>query len=123
MANLSKFGALRTKFAGLVDFVTIYIAEAHPAERKHFSGNFDIATHASMEERMEAAKTLKEKAGESLDGCPILVDCMDDRANLAYSALPERLYVLQDGKITYEGGIGPFLYSIEEVDSFLSKQL
>ena len=74
MANLSKFGALRTKFAGLVDFVTIYIAEAHPAERKHFSGNYAIdTTHASMEERIEAAETLKEEAGEFLKGCPILV--------------------------------------------------
>ena len=73
MASLGKFGALRTKFAGLVDFVTIYIAEAHPAERKHFSGNFDISTHSSMEERIEAARTMKEEAGESLDGCPILV--------------------------------------------------
>ena len=73
MANLGKFGALRTKFAGLADFVTIYIAEAHPAERKHFSGNFDIATHESMQERIAAANTLKENAGEILDGCLILV--------------------------------------------------
>ena len=73
MVNLSKFGALRTKFAGLADFVTIYIAEAHPAERKHFSGNYAIDTHASMEERIEAAETLKEDAGEFLKGCPILV--------------------------------------------------
>ena len=27
---------------------------------------------------------------------------MDDKANLAYAALPERLYVIQEGKITYE---------------------
>ena len=73
MASLGKFGALRTKFAGLVDFVTVYIAEAHPAEKKHFSGNFDIATHASMGERIEAANTLKEQAGKILEGCPILV--------------------------------------------------
>ena len=67
---------------------------------------------------MDAANTLKEEAGQILEGCPILVrleligfklyricaqvDPMDDRANLAYAALPERLYVLQDGKITYE---------------------
>ena len=73
MANLSKFGALRTKFAGLADFVTIYIAEAHPAERNNFSGNYAIDTHASMEERIESANTLKEEAGEFLKGCPILV--------------------------------------------------
>lgn len=121
MANLDKFGALRTKFVGLVDFVTVYIAEAHPAERKHFSGGFDITTHASMEDRVRAANTLKEKVGDKLRDCTILVDPMDDRANLAYAAFPERLYVVQDGKITYEGGIGPFLYSIAEVDRFLSK--
>eukprot|EP00092_Neocalanus_flemingeri_P106243 GFUD01136309.1.p1 GENE.GFUD01136309.1~~GFUD01136309.1.p1 ORF type:complete len:124 (+),score=35.38 GFUD01136309.1:162-533(+) len=121
MASLCKFGALRTKFAGLADFVTIYIEEAHPAERKHFSGNYAIDTHASMEQRMEAAATLREEADEFLKDCPILVDQMDDRANLAYAALPERLYVVQDGKISFEGGAGPFHYSIEEVEKFLSK--
>ena len=30
------------------------------------------------------------------------VDPMDDRANIAYAALPERLYVVQDGQITYQ---------------------
>ena len=73
MASLSKFGSLREKFAGLVDFVTIYIAEAHPAERKHFSGNFSIDTHTNIELRMEAADTLMEEAGDNLKGCPILV--------------------------------------------------
>jgi len=123
MASLGKFGALRTKFAGLVDFVTIYIAEAHPTERQHFSGNIDISTHETMEERVEAADTLREKAGDTLKGCPILVDQMDDRANLAYAALPERLYVLQDGKITFEGGVGPYFYNIDEVDTFLAKSV
>ena len=73
MASLSKFGSLREKFAGLVDFVTIYIAEAHPAERKHFSGNFAIDTHTNMEERMDAANTLMEEAGDNLKDCTILV--------------------------------------------------
>jgi len=123
MASLGKFGALRTKFAGLVDFVTIYIAEAHPTERQHFSGNIDISTHETMEERVEAADTLREKAGDTLKGCPILVDPMDDRANLAYAALPEWLYVIQDGKITFEGGLGPWFYNIDEVDTFLAKSV
>ena len=61
--------------AGLVDFLTIYIAEAHPAERQHFSGNIYISTHETMEERVEAADTLREKAGGTLKGCPILVSC------------------------------------------------
>jgi len=121
MANLSKFSDLHRKFAELADFITIYIAEAHPAERNHFSDNYDIDTHATMEQRIEAADTLREAAGEYLKDSPILVDRMDDKASISYGALPERLYVIQDGKISYEGGIGPFFYCVEEVDRFLSK--
>ena len=27
---------------------------------------------------------------------------MDDRANLSYAALPERLYIVQDGQVVYQ---------------------
>jgi len=121
MANLSKFGDLITKFGDLADFVTIYVAEAHPAERNHFSGNYDITTHATMEQRIKAAHILREEAGDSLKDCPILVDTLDDNASQVYGASPERLYVLQDGKVTFEGGLGPFFYSVEQVEDFLSK--
>jgi len=126
MANLDKFGKLRENFSGMADFVTIYIAEAHPAERGHFrvggeGGNYDIDTHANIADRLNAATTLKEEAGEALKGCKILVDPMDDRANIAYAALPERLYVVQDGQIVYQGGLGPFDYKISEVEAFLAK--
>ena len=73
MASLGEFGALRTKFAGLVDFVAIYIAEAHPTEKKHFSGNIDISTHVDMDDRLKAAKMAKKNAGETLAVCPIVV--------------------------------------------------
>jgi len=126
MANLDKFGKLRQNFSEVADFVTIYIAEAHPAERGHFrvggdGGNYDIDTHANIADRLNAATTLREEAGEALRGCKILVDPMDDRANLAYAALPERLYVVQDGQLIYQGGLGPFDYKISEVEAFLAK--
>ena len=47
---------------------------------------------------------------------------MDDRANKAFAALPERIYVVLDGLIAYQGGLGPFDYKIEEVEEFLSKR-
>ena len=47
---------------------------------------------------------------------------MDDRANNAFAALPERIYVILDGEIVYEGGLGPFDYKIEEVEAFLAKR-
>jgi len=126
MANLGKFGELRQNFSEVADFVTIYIAEAHPAERGHFrvggdDGNYDIDTHNNIADRLNAAETLQEEAGDALKGCKILVDPMDDRSNKAYASLPERLYVVQDGQVVYQGGLGPFDYKIGDVENFLKK--
>ena len=44
---------------------------------------------------------------------------MDNKAGAAYAAMPERLYVLLDGKIAYEGRLGPFDYRLEEVEQYL----
>jgi len=130
MANLGKFGSLRQNFSKVADFVTIYIAEAHPADRGHFKagadggqfGQIDTATHTSLQDRINAALKLKEKAASFLEGCPIMVDPMDDRANKAFAALPERIYVVLDGRIAYQGGLGPFDYKIEEVEKYLAKR-
>jgi len=120
MNSLGKFASLMRTHSKSVDFVTIYISEAHPAERNHFNGNYDITSHPNMEARLEAAKVLREEAGENLEGCPIVVDPMDDRTNLAYGGWPERLYVIKDGLVVFEGGMGPFLYDVQKVDDFLS---
>ena len=44
---------------------------------------------------------------------------MDNKAGTAYAAMPERLYVVVDGKIVYEGDLGPFGYKLEEVEQYL----
>ena len=38
------------------------------------------------------------------------MDDMQDTLMKAYGAWPERLYVIQGGKILYKGGKGPFFY-------------
>jgi hypothetical protein len=68
-----------------------------------------------LDERLDAARKL-----ELLDPhCPIVVDTMNDSANKAYGALYERLYIVIDGVIVYEGGRGPMWYKIEEVEGWL----
>jgi len=52
---------------------------------------------------------------------PFGVDDMDNAANDAYAAWPERLYILDEGgKIAYRGGNGPFQYHPEEVRKWLA---
>ena len=44
---------------------------------------------------------------------------MDNKAGAAYAAMPERLYIVLDGKIVYEGDQGPFGYNLDEVELYL----
>ncbi|KAI3368842.1 hypothetical protein L3Q82_025823 [Scortum barcoo] len=88
-----------------------------PPDGWAFTNNFDISEHRSLEERLCAARILVKK--EPL--CPVVVDEMDNVAAIKYGALPERLYVLQAGKIVYRGAVGPWGYNPQEVRSFLEK--
>ena len=52
---------------------------------------------------------------------PFGVDDMDNAANDAYAAWPERLYIIDEqGHIGYKGGNGPFHYDPKEVRAWLS---
>src|SRR5712672_2125573 len=54
---------------------------------------------------------------------PFGIDDMNNAADLAYSAWPERLYVIDEhGQIAYAGGMGPFNYDPEEVRAWLTKR-
>ena len=118
MAEMEKFGQLSAKYSFCSDFVTIYIEEAHPSERPNFSGNLSIPTHTTLEDRVAACKILEDVKSSS-DNYYLLVDLMDNSASKAYAALPERLYVILDGKIIFEGGQGPFDYDLEELETFI----
>uniref|UniRef100_H2Y0H0 Iodothyronine deiodinase n=2 Tax=Ciona intestinalis TaxID=7719 RepID=H2Y0H0_CIOIN len=104
-----------------VDFVVIYIAEAHPTDGWSFAGNkYQIHSHGSLEDRVCAAKLFAEQTAVS---CPILVDNMANETALKYAAIPERLYILQNGIVKYDGAIGPFGYNLQEMEENLKKCL
>lgn len=52
---------------------------------------------------------------------------MLDAANLAYGASPERLYIIQESQIVYQGGPGPMSYRTQEVrvwlENYASKKI
>ena len=51
----------------------------------------------------------------------IYSDTIDDHTNHLFRAWPERLYVLHNQKILYQGQKGPIGYSIPTLDYFLKK--
>ena len=73
-----------------------YFFIAHPYESGDLPENYEFkfGSHERFEERIEAAESLNQKFKNLSIACPLLVDFMDNKANKAYGALPERLYVL-----------------------------
>ncbi len=116
MVNLERIKELHASFAQVADFVTVYIEEAHPFDRGDFpSLKYRIDNHKCLKDRIEAAKVLE---AENLPGS-LFVDTMKNEARWMFSALPDRLYIVSELKVAFQGGIGPFHYEIEPVEKWL----
>jgi hypothetical protein len=75
----------------------------------------------SLEERRAAAEILVERFEYDL---PLAIDGMHNRAERAYAAWPERLYVVaKGGRIVYRGGLGPFDFDPAEMEQALAAHL
>jgi len=111
---------LYKKYHQQVQFLSIYIREAHPVDgwwfgqgvisriMKVFSPNYasHIYDPKTIEERRAVAGTCQETLKY---GISTYVDGMDDAVNKAYAAWPTRLYLVGlDGKVVYHGGLGPY---------------
>ena len=79
--------------------------------------NYNIPKHRTQEERCAAARFLLSHNPP----CTVRVDSMLDAANLAYGASPERLYIIRESQIVYQGGPGPMSYNTQEVRVWLEK--
>lgn len=48
---------------------------------------------------------------------------MENELNYAFGAFPERLFVLLDGVVVYEGGATPINYSLGELEKWINEWL
>jgi hypothetical protein len=103
------------------DFLTVYVREAHPTDEWQMKSNLkDEVCYAqphTLEQRLEIANDFIKRFNYPL---PFGVDDMKNAANDAYAAWPERLYIVENGKIAYRGGMGPFNYTPAEVRAWLA---
>ena len=51
------------------------------------------------------------------------LDGIENKTERAYEARPERLYVIEDGKVTFRTGVGPYCYSVPKLRSFIEARL
>jgi len=105
-----------------VDFLTVYIREAHPTDEWQMKSNVkdDVcyAQPKTLEQRVAIANDFAKRFKYPL---PFGVDDMSNAANDAYAAWPERIYIINEsGHIAYRGGIGPFNYKSAEAREWLA---
>jgi len=74
----------------------------------------------TLEQRVAVANDFTKRFKYSV---PFGIDEMNNAANDAYAAWPERLYILdENGRIAYKGGNGPFKYDPKEVRAWLAER-
>ena len=109
-----------------VDFLTIYIREAHPTDEWQMRSNLEdkdnvcYAQPRNIGDRVAIANDFTKRYKFPV---PFGIDEMSNAANDAYAAWPERLYIIDEaGQISYKGGNGPFKYDPKEVRAWLAKR-
>ena len=113
------------RYADRVDFVVVYIREAHPEDGWVVTPNrtegiaFNDPT--SDKERHDVAASCALRLQIRM---PVVVDKLDDEIARAYGALPDRLYLVgKGGRIAFRGEPGPFGFQPEALERAIEAEL
>lgn len=101
-------------------FLSVYIDEAHPADGWALQCNDDDGVCFRRPQTLNQRVALARQAETFGHHLPLYVDHMNDRACALFSAWPERLYIVQSGRIEFKGGPGPFGYILQDIDEWLA---
>jgi hypothetical protein len=120
--------ALNTLYRAYRDraaFHVVYIEEAHPIDAWQDEDNLKddvlIASTKTADDRDRVANVCVVKLGIEM---PALIDEPDNRVERAYTAWPDRLYVIaRDGTVAYKSAAGPFGFKPAEVEATLKRLL
>src|SRR5262249_30816989 len=113
--------SMQRSWGDVADFLTIYVLEAHPTDEWQMDQNErDGVCYAQPQTLAERCAIARDFVQKLAHGLPLLVDPIDNPADAAFAAWPERLYVIDEaGRVAFKGGPGPFGYHPEEVEAWL----
>jgi len=110
-----RLNEIHDRYQADVEFLCVYIQEAHPEDGWHIPMNelHDVVykQHRTEQERADVA----EACVLGLDlRMPMALDAMTNEVDRAYAALPERLYVIDaDGRIVLRSDPGPWGFDLD----------
>ncbi len=106
-----------------MEFYLIYIREAHASDawqlKINEKENVVYEEPQDYDERTSLAGVCSTNLGIEF---PALVDTMEDTTESAYTAWPERLYVIDSsGRIAYKSEAGPFGFRPEQLSEAIAQ--
>jgi len=108
--------ALYNKYKDCVNFLTIYIKEAHTRDEWPLGNDFCWKNPKTMEERMALAHKFNKEMDYEI---PMVVDAFDDPFNDHFSSWPERYYIIHQGKLAYKAMPVTDTYLWEELEEWI----
>lgn len=106
------------QFKEVADFVTVYIAEAHATDEWPISYPTCTQAHKTLEDRIKAAATFVSTYDWPL---PVVPDRMDDDIQRTLGAWPFRMYIVQRGRIVFQGQPEDYTYPVSHLASKLTE--
>ena len=116
---------LHKDFGDIAEFRLVYIREAHPIDSRRpapYAEEKGIHDATTFGERCALALDLLDDKNLTIS---TIVDDMDNSVNEAYSAFPDRIFVVDiDGKIAFAADRGPwgFAPAIKDVREWLDER-
>ncbi len=111
------------QYRNSVSFYTVYILEAHPSDVWQMQSNVKdkvvFASPKNVDDRVVIAGSCVRNLGIRF---PALIDGFENRTELAYTAWPDRLYLIdRDGQIRYKSKPGPFGFHPADLEKAIQK--
>ena len=104
--------------AASVELLHVYIVEAHPKDEwaMDITPGWTPKQPQVLQERLDLASQMASDLSVTEK---MVVDDITNPVDFAYESRPERLYVRENGKISWRSGLGPFQYDVEGLQDFL----
>lgn len=104
-------------------FYLVYVQEAHPSDLWQLPANIReqivYASPETIESRADIASACVRELGIEI---PALMDQMDDSTERAYTAWPDRLYLIDtEGRIAYKSDPGPWGFETAGLEQALQQ--
>jgi hypothetical protein len=110
---------LYASYNGHVEFLIVYIREAHPEMLKEGHKTGVVGRPDNIDERVILAT---ECVSQFKFTMPMVIDGMDGKVNSDYQAAPVRVTIADiDGKVAFYAGRGPFDFRLPPVERTIKK--